>query len=747
MRTIDAALAKRGRLAAVFWAGAVLLSACSGKGSDGASGAPGASCTAVDNGDGTTTISCGDGSSFTIGDGAAGRPGLEAGRTPGLEVVMAVAPPANGTHFVAGESIVVTATLLDGFGFPLGLEALATAKLYMSGPRDSARTRTAVSLLHASSDRDAADGQHHRVDLEATGNANLAVLGNRLTYTMDPITTEEAGTYTVGLNAVVAAHPLDQAFALADVQIGAAAVQVLTVGNCEACHLGAANGQMYMHHADPGATSTGSPALDSDPVRTCNQCHNQDGYAAVRKCEDGSIAVYGAGDYECADGTANWSWMPDSTVHRVHGVHRGAGLTNPTNTDPTWGLFRKYTEVVFPADVRNCTTCHLDDSWKTRPTRSACGSCHDGVDWTTGANHDQNGAPGAQGNDDMCSECHVSGSPAADIEAVHAVPPAVRPYAVGIALTPAPANGSFYVDEDVDLELTLTTLAGDPVDWTSVTTAGWNSSRLFVSGPRDRTAPALTELVSNPLDSADQYIELRTPSASDARITRAGNVLTYDLDSVAGLRPGTYTVFLRLRRTSTETYSIAKASFQVGTGADEPRPASGCTACHGGTGMHSTAMPFDTDLCKSCHDYALGPNPEISIGWSDSGYGYGRTPLVRYVHQFHYGRYLTDPTVPHYSSFQPVVFPQDIRNCTSCHAESDAWNEKPSRLACTACHDGAAAWVHVTLETLDPTPSQPYSGDEAESCAVCHAGDADFAPAVVHDVWDPYAPPYPRERQ
>jgi hypothetical protein len=755
MRTIDAARAQLGRLAVLVWAGAALLTACSGKGSDGADGADGAdgtSCTAVDNGDGTKTVSCSDGSSFTIRDGADGRPALEPGRTPGLDVVLSVSAPANGTHFVPGESIVVTATLLDGFNSPLDLDALGIARLTMSGPRSGASARTAVSLLGASSDRSAA--QHHLVDLKAAGNPRLTVLGNRLTYTLAPITAEESGTYTIGLRAVVAEYPLDQVFALADVQIGTATAEPIVVGNCDGCHRGAASGQMYLHHADPGASPAGSPALDSDPVRTCNQCHNQEGYAAVRKCDDGSIAVSdGAGAYRCADGSTSWSWMPDSTVHRVHGVHRGSGLANPTNIDPAWGLFRNYAELVFPADVRSCTTCHLDDAWKTRPSRSACGSCHDAVDWTTGANHDQNGAPGAQANDDVCAACHVSASPSPPpytITGAHAIPPIVRPYEVAIALTPAPANGTFYVDENPDLELALTTLAGDPVDWTSVTTTTWSQFRLFVSGPRDATAPVLTDLVQSPSAGQDQYVELRMPAGGDidARIDRTGgNVLTYDLvdDAVPGLRPGTYTVFLRFRKGTTEAYGIAQASFQVGTATEEPRPASGCTSCHGATGMHAAAYPYDTDICKSCHDYALGQSPEISSGWNDNAWGYGRTPLVRYVHQMHYGHYLTDTTVEHYDTFRPVVFPQDVRNCTSCHAESDAWKEKPSRLACTACHDSPTTWVHVTLATIDPTPAQPYSGDEAESCTVCHGPDDDFSPAVVHDVWDPYAPPYPRE--
>ena len=73
------------------------------------------------------------------------------------------------------------------------------------------------------------------------------------------------------------------------------------------------------------------------------------------------------------------------------------------------------------------------------------------------------------------------------------------------------------------------------------------------------------------------------------------------------------------------------------------------------------------------------------------------------------------------------------------------WTEEPSRLACLACHDGDDAKTHATLMTSDPTPNEPWNGDEVETCVVCHGEDSDFAPKIVHNIWDPYQPPYPRE--
>ena len=63
-------------------------------------------------------------------------------------------------------------------------------------------------------------------------------------------------------------------------------------------------------------------------------------------------------------------------------------------------MFRDYTGVIFPANVKDCARCHVDDRWKTKPSALACGTCHDSVDFKTGAKHEGGsehaGKPGAR---------------------------------------------------------------------------------------------------------------------------------------------------------------------------------------------------------------------------------------------------------------------------------------------------------------------------------------------------------------
>src|SRR5262249_16234468 len=115
-------------------------------------------------------------------------------------------------------------------------------------------------------------------------------------------------------------------------------------------------------------------------------------------------------------------------------------------------------------------------------------------------------------------------------------------------------------------------------------------------------------------------------------------------------------------------------------------------------------------------------------------------------------------------NFSEVLLPQDIRNCTKCHADSGAacsstqpcaigqqcisgkcvnrgWI-KPSGQVCTTCHhDAPDAFAHVMINTYQS------SDGPMESCEVCHGEHSDFAVEKVHNIWNPYVPPYPRTKE
>lgn len=767
----------------------------------------------------------------------------------GWSAMLQVSAPANKSYFVAGERPVVTITILDAFALGVTRNELSTLSLYMQGPMEPKLTVSAVKLLNATADR--TKTPHHYINLKT--NPDVQVNGNVLTYTLQPVTDELPGTYTISLRAVLGTDALQQIMKFADVQIGTATVEtpVFTKASCAKCHEGSISGKIYMHHIDPSGTSLGSWSLDFEPQRSCAACHNNEGYASYRDYYTNTIRV------------------PDQLVRRAHGVHMGEELTSEASTNATAGIFRNYTHGLFPVDIRNCTTCHVDDRWKTTPTRVACGSCHDNI-WfgsKTAVPGTMEKHSGGERTDATCTTCH---SPE-DIAGYHVVPPQPMDQ-VDITMTP-PANGKFYAAGDKPVvTVVIKNDATNAIDHTLVSSTNFSAANLYVYGPRALAKPVLTTIAQDrnsklfasvtsskggPWDingkvlkigingSAPQNItivgaaSMVTPAEvvaslnavitnlnggakasiasttnvniktsipgasarieiyngdvttalglkaagvtmepdvtvaqgstqandlrSDARATKSAASITYQLDDVGSLATGTYNVFMYYVPVAgkvpgmTVTTGIGHMTFQVGTTNIEAKIATNCKDCHGEVIFHFTEHihpePFDVDYCVACHDYnrqGTGEGFKNQGGTSTSGWsGYGAMPIVTRVHGVHKGRYLNYPEKIYANAtpdtFGHIIFPQDIRNCTKCHAESSTWKQKPSRIACMACHDSDEAKAHSKLMTYMPDPSDPYSSDSVETCEICHGAGAEFSPDKVHAISKPYVPPYPRE--
>ena len=664
----------------------------------------------------------------------------------GWTYLVQASAPANKSHFVAGESPVITVTILDNFAQGITRSSMGTLNLYMYGPQDPVLTKTAVKLLNATTDR--TKTPHHYIDLKTS--ADVQVSNNVITYTLKPITDEEPGTYTVNVYAVRGDDLVQQMMKFADIQIGTATVEkpVFTKANCATCHEGTISGKMYMHHVDVGRSPVGSWSMDYQPDKSCKSCHNNEGYAAFN------------------DAAAPGGKRPDHIVIRAHGLHMGEGLKSAFNTNSATGIFKAYTGVVFPSDARNCTACHADDRWKTAPSRLACGTCHDGswfgpkADLPVGMTLH---VGGPQTRDTTCVVCHLpegqDGAGASVVDAHKIVPPAWK-NTLQISLS-APANGQFYANGDkpvvtvkvLDLAtgkaLNPTNLV-EPQISTNVQASEWRSANLYVSGPRAHTVPVLTTSANDATKSTanNDLRILKDPTKMDKAATRTDDAINYQLSEITNLVAGTYTVYAEFRP-GTGFGATGFINFQVGNTNIETSitPSSACLSCHGEFRIHATsrALTMQPELCKNCHDY--GHQMVGKTNWTNSQYGFGVAPIVRRVHGLHNGRYLAKNNENGGGAFSEIIFPQDLRNCTKCHsdAKNTTWNEKPSRLACFACHDSTDATTHGALMTWDPTPADPWNGDEVETCAICHGADAEFSPKKVHSIANPYVPPYVRE--
>ncbi|MGB7931348.1 MAG: OmcA/MtrC family decaheme c-type cytochrome, partial [Gammaproteobacteria bacterium] len=157
-----------------------------------------------------------------------------------------------------------------------------------------------------------------------------------------------------------------------------------------------------------------------DIVKTasCNRCHEklaEHGGARfeVKQC----VTCHNPGSTDGQTGnTVDFKVM-------IHKIHMGENLPSVIADQDYCIQSSCYGDVVFPQDVRNCSNCHdASDpetpdaaNWYFKPSAEACGSCHDNVNFTTGAGHAEENGIGIVADNTLCAGCHAS-SPQSPIE-------------------------------------------------------------------------------------------------------------------------------------------------------------------------------------------------------------------------------------------------------------------------------------------------------------------------------------------
>ncbi len=181
-------------------------------------------------------------------------------------------------------------------------------------------------------------------------------------------------------------------------------------------------------------------------ISSCNECHSKlamhgGGRVDTQYC----VLCHNAGTTDANSGNV----LDLRTM--AHRIHAGEHVKELFGKDYTiWGYRDSkfdFSEVTYPQPLTNCVKCHdgskkdaagkqlaaQGDNWKNVPSRAACGTCHAGIDFTTGkgatignaeADLDAGKAPGttatghiggSKQDDTQCVLCHG----AADIPVYH----------------------------------------------------------------------------------------------------------------------------------------------------------------------------------------------------------------------------------------------------------------------------------------------------------------------------------------
>jgi len=155
-------------------------------------------------------------------------------------------------------------------------------------------------------------------------------------------------------------------------------------------------------------------------TRFCVLCHTDQ-----RKIGRTEATIDGSGNFTSATYIVDGRTIGNFPNY-IHKIHMGNRLTkqgyNFANV--------MFNEIGLPQDVTNCRKCHEEstatpqgNNWKTKPSRLACGACHDGINWATGKGTTVGGAAtghvgGPQPDDSVCASCHKPGF--IDIDLYHA---------------------------------------------------------------------------------------------------------------------------------------------------------------------------------------------------------------------------------------------------------------------------------------------------------------------------------------
>jgi OmcA/MtrC family decaheme c-type cytochrome len=522
-----------------------------------------------------------------------------------------------------------------------------------------------------------------------------------------------------------------------------------------------------------------------DVVRTadCNKCHDSlAAHGGSRKSVGLCIMCHQPQNTDPNTGNSL-----DMKVF-IHKLHDGSGLPSVQSGKPyqVYGYqnaVSDWSTVEYPADVRNCQTCHNQKNgaaqtknFMTNPNIAACGSCHDDVNFATGQNH----PGGVQVDSSQCATCHLPMGTAefdASILGAHTIPAQSASIpGINVLLTKVVNGGA---GQKPTVTFTVRDNKGNGIPMSTIT-ANSGSLSLTMAGPT--TDYGYTSFGSD-VTTTPGYV---TESATASQCASDGTCTYTFTHAVPAGATGTYVIGAEARMSMTlNEGSAGNQSVQYSTknpviyfSVDgtpvAPRRTvvalANCNNCHYDLELHG-GLRNNTEYCVICHnpsntDFTTRPTATVTAQRSLPNQAINLPLLVHKIHtgvnlgQFNqdyvvvgHGGAISDfgaayATVPSAIPDTGVRFPamgptggvQDTAKCYMCHVNGSEsvlpigknpvvdpqglLNPSPATTAaCTACHLDSVSLAHAVSNT------DPKFG---ESCDVCHGTGAEFEATKMH---------------
>jgi OmcA/MtrC family decaheme c-type cytochrome len=519
----------------------------------------------------------------------------------------------------------------------------------------------------------------------------------------------------------------------------------------------------------------GTPGNTRDVVRTatCNKCHDQLAFhGGSRRSMELCIMCHQPQTVDPDTGNT-----VDMKVF-VHKIHMGSELPSVKAGTPYQVIgfnqaVSDWSTVVLPSDPRRCTFCHEDvkktgaaqsNNWLTNPSRAACGSCHDDVNFATGKNH----VNLPQVSDSQCTQCHIPQGELefdASIIGAHTVPTEslTRP---GLVFTMVKVDNGV-AGKNPTVTFTSKDYAGNPVPMSALTTSPNRIALVMAGSTSDYGYTSFGTDVTTP-----GYV-----SENPAPTAKCGNdgTCTYTFThAIPAKATGTYTIGIEGRRAITLLAGTAQEQASeygainktINFSVDGSKIAlrrqvvdiAKCNGCHSSLSLHGENRN-QIEQCVMCHNPSENDASVrgVSVVPGDKTQPPQSVNFALMIHKIHTGEHLATDFNQSYvivgfggshNDFSDVRYPTmndtgttgDTAKCYMCHANNSEAvfpigknnvldtqgriSPAPATTsACTACHLKLSALSHAVSQT------DPKFG---ESCDVCHGAGADFDVTKMH---------------
>ena len=462
----------------------------------------------------------------------------------------------------------------------------------------------------------------------------------------------------------------------------------------------------------------GGPRTDIDYCVTCHNPYSIDGDTVA----------------EPWGGTVDMKAM-------IHKIHFGVNLTEGYFIEGFGGNVHDYSNVVFPQDVRNCTTCHDESdtntpqasNWREVQNVASCETCHDNIDFAAGDHI------GGINDDAACMQCHgpdstVSGG-SLRVAVVHALPTQIASQSfqynienvvdMNVGSMPTvefsvtnPLDGSYY---DILNDAEFTTCAGgasrlqigiawNTDDYTN-TNSGADPAQPVAAGLNALACfgnPGATPVAGNPgWFSVTATAPLPADAVGTAAVTIDGHPAV-DIDGSIERIPV---------RNVVEYFGID------GAAASERREVvdiANCDNCHKELSLHGNNRTDEPQVCVTCHNPNATDQRQRGAGDCDATLGPDDV-AVDFKYMVHAIHASGETGVPYQvcgynNSVHEYDFhyPGHVNNCEGCHKSGTYFPVDPSEVLGTTVDTGA--------DIVSPTDDVVISPNSAV-CSTCHVAD------------------------